>query len=325
MHHMFPLFASLLLAAAPMPDFADNKQIAMQNAILVKVNDKTFSMLDVRKKMDLLFYQNYPQLSESTPARLQYYEVSWRQVLRELVDNELMLADAGVKEVALTDGEIREEMESRFGPNVMRTLEKIGLSYEETWALVKSEMIVRRMSWWFVHSRALSAVTPQDIRQAYRIYLKEHPPYQEWTYRVISVKDESIVQAVHEKLLATGELLAHEAVQASTDFTAKDQDLSEMHKKALASLEPGQYSSPIFQLSRSDKKGLHRIFHLIKKEDHPAPPFEALTDQLRGELVQKAIAAESTNYLERLRKQHGYDEVSLQQVIPTDLHPFSLQ
>lgn len=314
------LLTSFLLLSAPLPDFSDNKQIAMQNKILTKVNETTISMLDVRKKMDMLFHQNYPHLIESPQARLQYYEASWRHVLQELVDNQLILSDAANKEIKLTDGEIREEMEARFGPNVMRTLEKIGLSYDETWGLVKDEMIVRRMSWWFVHSRAISSVTPQDIRQAYRDYLKQNPPYQEWTYQVISIKDQSLVNSVYEKLVANGEVLENEAVQVSADYVAKTQDLSETHRTALASLQPGEYSKPVFQTSRFDKKGSHRIFHLLKKDDHPAPPFETLADQLRSDLIQKAIALESKTYLERLRNQHSYEHI-----IPEDLHPFSLQ
>lgn len=309
------LFTCLLLAAvAPLPDFSDNKQIAMQNKILTKVNGTTISMLDVRKKMDMLFHQNYPQLAESTQARLQYYEASWKQVLQEMVDTQLMLADAGTKEIKLTDGEIREEMESRFGPNVMRTLEKIGLSYDETWDMVKNEMIVRRMSWWFIHSRAIGSVTPEDIRQAYRTYLTQNPPYQEWTYQVISIKDEKLVEDVYKKLLESDQVVEHEAVQVSAEYVAKTQDLSETHRTALASLELGGYSEPTL------KKGVYRILHLIKKEDHPAPPFETLADQLRSDLIQKAIVVESKTYMERLRNQHSYEHA-----IPEDLHPFSLQ
>lgn len=318
---MFLLTCFLLSAAtAPIPDTEEGPKIAMQNAILTKINGTTISMLDVRKKMDMLFHQNYPDLVESPQARLQYYEASWRSVLQDLIDHQLMLADASTKEIKLTDGEIREEMEDRFGPNVLRTLEKIGLSYDETWTMVKNEMIVRRMSWWFVQSRAVSSVTPQDIRQAYRAYLQENPSYQELTYRVISIKDESLVQAVHEKLVLESDVLVDGAVQVSADYIVKDQDLSETHRKALSSLEPGQYSPPIFQMSRSDQKGLHRIFHLIKKEDHPALPFEALADRLKSELVQKAIVVESDAYMKRLRNQHSYEHA-----IPEDLHPFSLQ
>ena len=69
--------------------------------------------------------------------------------MMEMIDGELILADAADKEIKLTDGEVREEIERRFGPSVSVTLDKIGLTQEEAWRLVKNEMIVQRMNWWF--------------------------------------------------------------------------------------------------------------------------------------------------------------------------------
>ena len=60
---MFKIFFLLSLAASPflsaetpVIDFSQNQKIAMQNSILAKVNGQTFSMMDVKKKMDLLFH-----------------------------------------------------------------------------------------------------------------------------------------------------------------------------------------------------------------------------------------------------------------------------
>src|SRR5579872_3060389 len=114
---------SVFAADLPRVDFSREPKISMQNTILAKVNGTTISMMDVKKKMDILFHQNYPQLADSNQARFQFYEVSWRHVLMEMIDHELILADAAEKEVKLTDGEVREEMEARFGPNVMLTLD----------------------------------------------------------------------------------------------------------------------------------------------------------------------------------------------------------
>lgn len=331
----------LLAADAPVIDFSENQKIAVQNSILAKVNGQTISMMDVKKKMDLVFHQYYPQLSHSTQARHQFYESSWRQILMQLIDNELIISDSVDKELKLTDGEVREEVEKRFGPNVMQTLDRIGVTYEETWKMIKNEMVVQRMMWWYVHSRAIQNVTPQDIRQAYRHYLQENPSYCEWTYRVVSIRadkaDEKLAEKIYLLLCENGkspELMSNVlkefekegiAIQVSNEYTATDKELSEAHKTSLAPLTPGQFSKPSFQMSRADKKTVYRIFFLREKMDHPAPSFEAMSNRLRDDLVQKCVADESNVYIEKLRKHYGFDEARIKQTVPEDLHPFSIQ
>ncbi len=327
-----------LLATEPPPiDFSDDSKIAIQNSILAKVNGTTISMMDVKKKMDLLFHQNYPHLANSNQSRYQFYETSWRHVLMEKIDHQLILADAVEKEVKLTDGEVREELEGRFGPNIMFTLDKIGLTYDETWKMVKEELLVQRMTWWFIHAKAMRQVTPHDIRQAFRIYLKENPSYEELKYRVISIRTdqpESIAEKTQEFLAARGlgpELLAEQlkaiapSVQISPEYVAKDKDLSEAHKDALSSLTPGEYSPPKLQKSRLDNQTVARIFYLSEKTDYPAPQFEELSSNLRNELIQKAVAQESSVYIEKLRKYYGFDATHIKERVPDDLHPFSLE
>ena len=175
MRNILPLFFgfSALFAQMAPPKMPDQGRIAFQNSILCKVNENTISMMDVKKKLDLLFHQSYPNLEDSAQARFQFYETSWRHVLSEMINEELMVSDATEKEIKLTDGEIREEVESRFGPSVMTTLDRIGLTYDEAWKMVRKDLIVRRMSWWFIHAKALQNVTPKDIRASYQNYIKQ--------------------------------------------------------------------------------------------------------------------------------------------------------
>jgi hypothetical protein len=335
------LLSTSAIATQPAPNFSAESKIAMQNMILAKVNGRTFSVMDVKKKMDLLFYKNYPHLADSLQARAQYYQASWRPVLTEMIDNELILADAMAKELKLTDGEIREEMENRFGPNVMMTLDKIGLTHEETWDLIKNEMMVQRMSWWFIHSKAMQSVTPKDIRESYQAYLKQNPPYEECKYRVVSIRmdtpDETLSEKIYSFLLEKNkspenlqaELKQLETenakIQISNEYVAKDIELSESHKNALASLSPGTFSKSVSQFSKAEKKTIYRIFYLNEKTGHPAPSFEAISQELQNKLVQKAAISFSDSYLGKLRKHYGFDPDSFKKAVPEDLHPFSLQ
>ena len=136
-------------------------------------------------------------------------------------------------------------MEERFGRNVMQTLDKVGLTYEETWKMVKDEMMVQRMTWWFVQTKAINNVTPQDIRQAYRLHLEQHPPYSEWKYRVVSIRldqpNDPLSEKVYQILTGSGEAqpLRSPIKRArspwrcdliSNEFIAKTQELSEIHR-----------------------------------------------------------------------------------------------
>lgn len=338
----FALLSTVALTAAMPPmDMGDNHKIGVQNAILAKVNGTTISMMDVKKKMDFIFHQNYPHLVQSSQARFQYYEASWRHVLMEMIDNELILADAADKEIKLTDGEVREEIENRFGPNVMSTLDKIGITYDEAWKMTKNEMIVRRMTWWFIQAKALSQITPEQIRQGYRHHLQENPSYSELKYRVLTLRGDKL-NAISEEFyqwLQTQKLPPEELAQAlkdfetahpgvtvalSNEFTAKDIEVSDSHKAVLSQLDADQYSKPVIQVSR-DKSEVCRLFYLSQKTDHPAPSFEEVSPIIKNELLQKASGQISSNYIEKLRKHYRFDSDHLKETVPEDFQPFALQ
>jgi hypothetical protein len=319
---------------------SDGPKIGVQNAILAKVNGTTVSMMDVKKKMDMFFHEHYSHLVGSAQARYQFYEASWRRVLMEMIDNELILADASDKEVKIVDAEVREEIENRFGPNVMSALNEIGVPYEEAWKMIKNEMIVTRMNWWFVQSKAMSTVTPQAIRQSYRLYLKENPARVEWKYRVLTLRgsDEAIAKELYQQIKAQDismETLpdflktfeaAHSScnVSLSNEYSATDANLAESHRTSLAGLEPNCFSLPITQISR-DKQKLTRIFYLAEKTDIPVPSFEQMAPQIKNELLQKKSIEMLSIYLDKLRKHYRFDLAHLQETLPTDLQPFALQ
>lgn len=339
--YIFLFLSCVLSAELPSISYDDPHKIGVQNSILAKVNGTTISMMDVKKKMDFVFYQNFPNLAESNQARLQFYETSWRRMLMEIIDNELILADAADREIKLADAEVREEMETRFGPNVMTMLDKIGLSYDEAWKMIKNDMIVQRMSWWFIQAKAMAKVTPQEIRQSYRLYLKDHPAFTEWKYRVLTLRGEQSREAsiaLYQEILAQNPsrdnfpdfLKKFEAehpgcqVAISAEYTASDSELAESHRSALASLTPGSFGAPIQQISRDQQK-LYRIFHLSERIEHPAPSFDEMATNLKNELLQKKSMEISQAYIEKLRKFYRFDQTHLNESLPSDLKPFSIQ
>ena len=115
------------------------------------------------------------------------------------------------------------------------------------------------------------------------------------------------------------------SIQISAEYRVKDKDLSDAHREALNSLKDGTYSEPVTQMSRAEKRPVHRIFYLIKTDDHPAPLFEDLASQLKDDLTNKAVAQEGAAYLQRLRKHYGFDAGRLKESVPDNLQPFQLQ
>ncbi|MBY0529214.1 MAG: SurA N-terminal domain-containing protein [Rhabdochlamydiaceae bacterium] len=189
------VLAFTLLSSAP--QWADtpslltaenHESLIVYNRILAKINDKTLSVIDVMKKMDLFLQRNYPELVDSKVARFQFYSSQWRDTLAQMIDQELMIADAERLELKVSDAEVREEMLERFGPTIMATLDKLGLSYEEARSMIHSEMIVQRMMWFRVNSKALNTVNPQDIKDAYKQFCLKNPALEQWKYQVLSVR-----------------------------------------------------------------------------------------------------------------------------------------
>jgi hypothetical protein len=142
-----------------------------------------------------------------------------------------MLADAEHIELKVSDAEVREEVLTRFGPNIMATLDSIGVTYEEAREQIYNEMVVHRIMWYRVHSKALRAVNPQDIKESYCLYCKKNPPVEKWRYQVLSVRSQQqeTAQALSERAF---ELLreAHIAFSSLPEELKPQEDWRAMRK-----------------------------------------------------------------------------------------------
>jgi len=320
-------FSALFADLKPVSSFND-PTIEVQNTILTSVNGKTISVVDVMKKMNTMMYQMYPDYYESMPARFQYYMANWKHVLDEMVNTELILADFTAKEQKISDGEIREEMEQRYGPNILLTLEDINLTYDEAWEMMKREMIVGKMTGYFVHAKAFQAVTPQQIRQAYRLYCENNPPVEEWHYQVISIRSDNNEKAkktadkaydllqsknsqpavVEDNLKELEDQEDNISIHISKEYQMTNKNISSLHREVLEALQKQTYSKPQEQKSRSDGKIVHRIFYLKKHTVTETPSFDEMANNLKNDLLQKEVFEYSQKYVSKLRKAYGIAE-----------------
>lgn len=312
-------------------------QIIIHNRILTKFNNKTYSVLDVVKKMDMIFDNHYPQFAHSKLARYQFYNAQWKDTLQKMLDQELILLDAERIGVKATDAEVREELLRKYGPNVMTSLDRLKLSYEEARKMVSEDLIAEKTLYFKVYSEALR-VRPNDIKEKYIAYCEENPASQKWRYQVLTISSENetisqaLAQLAFDLLKEKRDLsdiskdLQSENPHATVSFTPEiisdDRSISQAHKVIIESLNPGDFSTPI-SLVNKDQSIVHRIFYLKEKDVINPPEFLKVAEKIKDGLIQKSIALHLENYMKKLKVRYGFSEQDLN--INSDFKPFSYQ
>lgn len=319
----------------------DHAQIAVNNRILAKVNGKAISVFDVMKKMDMLFYRQFPEYTSSTQARFQFYQVNWKKVLEDLIDKELIMADAEESKIKVSAGDVRQEMEQMFGSNIHTALDQIGVSFEEAYKMVYSDIVLKRMLYVRANVKALREVTPQVIRSAYQDYAKTHIRPQTWTYMIISLRDKDVTKAAEaahqayrlltedrlpiQDLKATLESLASisssTGINISQELTQEEKELSQSNKNILSQLAVGTFSEPTKQKSRQDGGQVFRILFLKQMTPESVVPFDQVANELKEDLLQKASSKETQLYLKKL---HKHFDVQENLELGENFQPFSI-
>lgn len=324
---------------------AGKPEIQVNHWVLAKVNGKAISVLDVMKKLDVAFFRNYPEFKESTQARYQFYMASWRQCLKELIDRELIMADAEIRQLGVSHGDIRQEMEETFGPNVLGNLDKIGLTYDEAWTMLENDIIMRRMMYLKVNSKVMQSVTPKDLIAEYERFVDGFQETKQWTYRVLTLRSDDPEKAkefgdvAHE--LLTEDHLSMETVASyfekeglsdegvtlslSEPMTQEVGKISEAYRNVLGEMEPKTVSAPVSQVSRSGKSTVCRIFALEEVFTQAAPSFEKIETQLENHLFEQHLAVETEEYLSHLREHFGFTEEAGAAYLPQGFEPFSIR
>lgn len=319
--------------------------VGLNNRILAKVNGKAISAFDVMKRMDVLFYQMYPQFSSSPQHRFQFYQKNWEDILKEMIDRALIVADAKEKELPVSDGDVREEMEEVFGPNVIDTIDQLRLSFEEVWEMTHTNITVRRMLMYKVNSKAIASVKPADIQEAYQTFLKEQTFPSTWSYQVLSIRGndpkqishtaELVQNALNENELSFNEIPHHLSAQIekeeshteiilSQKFQHTDQSISPSHLEILSHMTPGQTSAPIQQTSRATNLPVYRFYYLIQHEKSRVPELHEVEEKIKNKLLDTAIAKETELYLQSLRQYYGLDKNFEQQTASIETFPYYL-
>ncbi len=346
MKKLLPFLLFIPCFAAPLPEGflseTSPPKLNVENRILTVVNGKPITVVDVMKRMEMDFFQNYPEYASEDGARMQFFQVNWRRTLQELIDKELILADALENNMPLEKGDVRQEMETLFGPNLRSNLEKLGVSYDEAFETVKGDILIRRMIFFRVNAKAIRDVTPQVIRDAYKEYAAANIRPKKWTYQVVSIRHPEPIAG--EKLATlTSELLKKQVVTLDTlketldgykeqdkelkitisdEYSHTENEISPAYLDALKTLSADTYSEAISQKSRRDQSMVYRIFYLKDFEEAKAPGFKEVENEIKTALMEKIVDEETKVYLKGLKQHYALHESDLKELTNEGYQPF---
>lgn len=321
------------------------RRITVNNRVLASVNGKVISVIDVKKKMDMILYQNYPQYMDVPEAKYEFYTSHWREVLNDIIDRELMIADAEEKGFPISSGDVREELEEVFGPDVMLNLDNAGLTLDEAWGLVKADIIIRRMLYYQVRMRVAPQITPNEIRKAYEERVKTLGEQKECVWRCLTLKssDTASMTAYAEKVqaLLTDQQVSLDTLQEelekramtapeiqlliSQPFRQKQSELSSALQELLLTMQEGTYSSPQLQSSRSDPKPVVRIYYVQEIKAEKVPSLQEMEPELREEITQELTTKKTVIYLDDLRRHFHLSKEQIEKELPVNFQPFVLK
>lgn len=323
---------------------APRKKIMVNNRVLASINGKVISVVDVMKKMDMLIYQTYPQYLNVTEARYEFYNAHWKNVLSDLLDRELVLADAEEKNFPVSSGDIREELELIFGPDVMINLDNAGLTHDEAWQMVKADIVIRRMLYLQVRSHIYAQITPVEVRKAYEEHVKNRTGQTECIWQCLTVKsnDSNASMKYAEKLrkllvdekVPLVELeaevekrgLKSEDVQMTVSqvFRQKQNELAPSLQDLLLKMKTGDFSLPQLVPSRSEQHPVVRIYSVLEVKQDKVPTLQEMDAEIREELTEKLSQAKTLEYFAELRRHFHLSKEQIDKELPADFRPFTI-
>jgi hypothetical protein len=336
---IYALLGSLPIQAAqidPLTGREEKAKVIVNNRILARINGKVISTYDVMKKMDVLFYRQFPQFTSSAIARYQYYNVNWKSILEELIHKELVLADAAESKIEVSNGDVRQEMENLFGPNIIANLDKVGMTFEEASKIVQGDLMIKRMLGMRVHGK---------IKQTYEQFTQDpnNARLTVWKYRVVTIRDRTdkkaqatanhvfqmllegiAMEQLNDKLKERSLAGRNTKVNVSEEIESNEKELSEAYLATLSQMEKGMYSQPSSYKSRVDSVPVYRIFYVTEKIPGGMPSFKEMEGKLKGQILEDIIDQETGAYLDKLRHHFHVREDDLKALVPEDYQPFSL-
>lgn len=325
--YAFLLLASLLSVASA---------IQVEPQVLARVGDKALTSMDVKRRMDFIFQHQYPQYAKNEMARLEFYKNSWKGVLQDMIQTEMILAHVAlqeekIKQKLISDGDVHRELHERFGPDVIASLANIGMTYDEGCAMLRREMQVGNMVYVSVQDKVKKRVRPGDIRERYERLASKMRNKKRWRYQVITINSDSpqhrakitdLTQQIltREGLTALSSLNEKAQTAASIQLVSADEkppafkisvsstietgedDITPERAAALTNLKKGQWSAPITHTQRKSKREVDQILVLHSTLESKPPAFDKEQEKLRMELSGEIYQEEMGKFIHMLEE-----------------------
>ncbi len=303
------------IEAAPAPRYG----VIVDNKVLATVRGQVITVVDVMKKLDMIFYQQFPQYRGSSEARFEFYRTNWRRVLEELVDRHLIVVMAEEKGFQITNGDIRQELEEMFGPNVMMNLYEAGLSMHEVHEMMKADILLRRVLSFYVRNPVFASITPEVVKQAYTEKSKELKGQASWVWRSVTIraKEKDCPQEVASKVwiwlekehlpleAVTSKLPSGIELVVSQPFHSEKKELAPNLRTVFQSLSVGSYSAPVAFTSKADAHQGWRCYIADEEKEGAVPSFAEMEQRVREELAGPEIEKRTKSFFDDLRKQYN--------------------
>ncbi len=331
------------------PSAGNRNKLIIENRVLARIDDRPISVIDVMKKMSIQFYLNYPHLLDSELSRFQFYKAVWRDQLDKIIDDDLIAIDADLNSVTINDGEVRQELEKRFGPQIILTLEKIGLTYDEAWNMVKNETLAQHMLYRHLYFKGICNssgvnVSPNDLLTAFHEYMHENKKPDHWKYHIISFTGPNALENVRSSQSVIDQLqgaknfstLSMKLKDAISNFDEKNITISdeidlasnqilESHRNILLSLDTHNLSEPLEETSRVNNQPVYRVFYLSSYSPGGEVSLSEVEQELMRQLRNQKHSSEQMSYVTSLRERYGLTKEAINDSLPQDFEPFQIR
>lgn len=300
------------MGASPQP-----KEISVSPRTLARVHDAVITVNDVMKKMDLVFYQQYPQFRSSPSHRLEFYKASWKRALQELFERRLIMMYAEENKMEVGHGDIREEMEELFGPNVLLRLYEAGVSLDDAYDMVRQDIMMRRLLQFYVRIPALASITPQKVKERFEQRYVNKTKGEKVSWQLLSLKapeatseeiGKRIVDEVnrHEKSFEQVQAELPEGLELtlSQPFVSQIDQLSPQVQQIIEHASLNTWTSPI-PAKEQKKGGVKWNSYLITgRIAGEKIPFNLVENEIVEELMQPVFEEKRNQFIADLQKKY---------------------
>lgn len=333
-----PLFLALFLGSSSMYAQSKPREIVADGRMLALIRNHGITVADVMKKLDVAFYQQYPQFRDSSSHRLQFYDAHWKEALQEMIERQLIVLFAEDNHMTLSHGEVREELEEMFGPNTLLNLYDAHISLDEAYEFVRQDIIARRVLQFYVRMPVQAQITPQKILDVYKAEYEERGKEEKISWQVLSLRAPSnspvekkfaqLVEAlqIHDTTFEQAQvgLPEHWELTLSPLFVTDVAKLASSVRSVLDAQPIQKWTAPI-QVKES-KEGFVKwsSYLVVHRAQGEKIPMSQVEQEIQMNLFEPLYAEKKRDFVQDLAKKYEV-LMFLKEQEMSSYHPFRLR